>query len=82
MRDIYLRKVPETTYAFLKDRADAANISVNKYILVLLNQQAVLPEVQSSESKFTELAQVTIDVIQSNNQLFQQVIQVLEGEEN
>ncbi|MBC2261213.1 hypothetical protein HCB45_06345 [Listeria sp. FSL L7-0091] len=79
MKDFHLRKVPDTTFAFLKDRADEANISINKYIIAVLNQHAVLPEIQAVESKFSELVQATIEVVDSNNQLFKQVVQVLEG---
>lgn len=81
MKDFHLRKLPDTTFAFLKDRADEANISINKYIIAVLNQHAVLPEIQAVESKFSELAKVTVDVLESNNQLFNQIIKVLEGEE-
>ncbi|HAB8811062.1 TPA_asm: hypothetical protein GYS95_12480 [Listeria monocytogenes] len=80
MRDIHLRNVPDTTYAFLKDRADAANISVNKYILVLLKQHAVSPEIYQMESKFSELVKTNIAVIDSNNQLNKQIIRLMEGE--
>ncbi|EBF5125495.1 hypothetical protein FH002_12355 [Listeria monocytogenes] len=79
MKDFHLRKVPDTTFAFLKDRADEANISINKYIIAVLNQHAVLPEIQAVESKFSELVQATIEVVDSNNQLFKQVVQVLGG---
>ncbi|EGD6922928.1 hypothetical protein LGQ25_002857 [Listeria monocytogenes] len=77
-----MRKLPDTTFAFLKDRADEANVSINKYIIAVLNQHAVLPEIQAVESKFSELAKVTVDVLESNNQLFKQIIKVLEGEED
>lgn len=82
MKDFHLRKLPDTTFAFLKDRADEANVSINKYIIAVLNQHAVLPEIQAVESKFSELAKVTVDVLESNNQLFKQIIKVLEGVED
>nr|WP_199201690.1 hypothetical protein [Listeria ivanovii]QPL19481.1 hypothetical protein pLIS600231c [Listeria ivanovii]UCK61613.1 hypothetical protein pLIS46_00216c [Listeria ivanovii] len=80
MRDFLLRKIPDTTFAFLKDRADEANMSVNKYMIAVLNQHAVLPEIHQVESKYSELVKTNIAVIDANNQLSKQIIHLMEGE--
>ncbi|MBC1481567.1 hypothetical protein HCJ52_14000 [Listeria sp. FSL L7-1485] len=80
MRDFLLRNIPDTTFAFMKDRADEANMSINKYMIAVLNQHAVLPEIYQMESKFSELVKTNIAVIDSNNQLNKQIIRIMEGE--
>lgn len=80
MRDFLLRNLPDSTFAFMKDRADEANMSLNKYMIAVLNQHAVLPEIYQAESKFSELVKTNIAVIDSNNQLNKQIIRIMEGE--
>lgn len=80
MKRYHLRDIPDRTYALLQDRANASHVSLNKYIVTVLHQHAMSPELREQESRFMEILRINTEALKTNNLLQKRIIQLM-GEE-
>lgn len=81
MADYLLRNIDAAIMQKLKEGAKKKGISCNKYMVGLLTNFVLAPEVKELDSKYQELFKTVIDTIEGNSILLHEILIRLKEEE-
>lgn len=74
---ITIKGIPENTLATIRDLSKDAKMTQNKYLIALLNNHAISPEVGRVESNYQELLQLVIHELQYSRQTIEALMKML-----
>ncbi|KGL43612.1 hypothetical protein [Listeria newyorkensis] len=77
MADTTIKGIPQNTMAKIRDLAKEAKMSQNKYLVSLLNNHAISPEVGRVESQYQELLQLVIQELRYSTQTIEELTKTL-----
>lgn len=74
MPDIYLRNLSGDILAKLDTQAKKRGISRNKYIVGILTNYAIAPQVRELDDRYRELVKIVIDSLEGNAILLNEIL--------
>lgn len=82
MPDIYLRNLSGDILAKLDTQAKKRGISRNKYIVGILTNYAIAPQVRELDDRYRELVKIVIDSLEGNAILLNEILSKIKGRDD
>ena len=82
MPDIYLRNLSGDILAKLDTQAKKRGISRNKYIVDILTNYAIAPQVRELDDRYRELVKIVIDSLEGNAILLNEILSKIKGRDD
>ena len=82
MPDIYLRNLSGDILAKLDTQAKKRGISRNKYIVGILTNYAIAPQVRELDDRYRELVNIVIDSLEGNAILLNEILSKIKGRDD
>ena len=82
MPDIYLRNLSGDILAKLDTQAKKRGISRNKYMVGILTNYAIAPQVRELDDRYRELVKIVIDSLEGNAILLNEILSKIKGRDD
>ena len=82
MPDIYLRNLSGDILSKLDTQAKKRGISRNKYIVGILTNYAIAPQVRELDDRYRELVKIVIDSLEGNAILLNEILSKIKGRDD
>ena len=82
MPDIYLGNLSGDILAKLDTQAKKRGISRNKYIVGILTNYAIAPQVRELDDRYRELVKIVIDSLEGNAILLNEILSKIKGRDD
>ena len=80
--ELHIRDLDEKIVAKYKEQAKKRGMSLNKYLVGVLTNYALAPEVKELDVRYQELMKLVVESIETNTGMLHELVITLQGEKN